>query len=196
MLLLTLTDFWQQNYLWIIIVAVVLVLALIGYLAEKNNVVSLHKKDEKKKEVAPAPMADMPVMETIQPKIYEPVVNIGGKQIPVDEIERINFDDEPKPKDMGEVTTPVFEDINIPQTNPVQEVVPTFEDLNVPDPDDLPPINGVADSQPIDIPAMNETGTINGQQVDPTIPPELYEPINNNGENTNTQSSETEVWKF
>lgn len=114
----TLSMFWSQNYPWIIVLLVVLFLALIGFIAEKKNIVSFKKEQKIKVESIEIPTNITPVIE--------PVINVDGKQVALNKIERIMFEDEVSPKEIGEVK------------EEIKEIVPTFTDLNIPDPEDIP----------------------------------------------------------
>lgn len=113
----TLSMFWSQNYPWIIVLLVVLFLALIGFVAEKKNIVSFKKEQKIKVESIEIPTNITPVIE--------PVINVDGKQVALNKIERIMFEDEVSPKEIGEVK------------EEIKEIVPTFTDLNIPDPEDI-----------------------------------------------------------
>lgn len=113
----TLSMFWSQNYPWIIVLLVVLFLALIGFIAEKKNIVSFKKEQKIKVESIEIPTNITPVIE--------PVINVDGKQVALNKIERIMFEDEVSPKEIGEVK------------EEIKEIVPTFTDLNIPDPEDI-----------------------------------------------------------
>ena len=183
MLLLTLADFWQQNYLWIIIVVAILILALIGYVAEKHDIVAFRKKESKKENIPP--VNTMPVMETIQPKVYEQVVNVGGKTVPVDEIEEIDFD--------GDLVKPVMESIDVPKPKP--DVIPNVEDIDVP----LPTTEeeeGIAIENNKTAEVPNTEADVNTDEVSPEIPKELYQPFGDTSSNQQANPSESEVWKF
>jgi len=183
MLLLTLADFWQQNYLWIIIVAVILILALIGYVAEKHDIVAF-KKEEPKKEPVP-PVTAMPVIDTVQPKVYEQVVNIGGKTVPVDEIEEIDFE--------GDLVKPEIESIDIPKPKP--DVVPSVEDIDV-------PLPTTEQEEGININSNQANDNSNAEvetdlgEVSPDIPKELYQPFGDPNSDQQANPNESEVWKF
>lgn len=44
----TFLDFIEQNYIWILVIIVVILMTAIGYIADKTNFISKNKKDKKK----------------------------------------------------------------------------------------------------------------------------------------------------
>jgi len=170
MLLLTLADFLQQNYLWLIIVAVILVLALIGYIAEKHNIVAFKREP---KVIPSEPKITEPVVKE-EPKIYEQVINVDGKQVPVDEIEKIDFN--------GDLIKPTIEEITIPK--PVPDVVPALDDIYVPSPDDLPTAQTEKKKPSPDIDKAE------------VIAKEIYQPEDDELQETEENPSDSEIWKF
>ena len=62
-------DFINDNLIWLIIIAVVLILAIIGYIAEKNGFGNNNKKTNKDEDA----LAETPIAVE-EPKVEEPVV--------------------------------------------------------------------------------------------------------------------------
>ena len=116
-------SFVEANYIWLIIIGVILVLSLIGYIAEKNGYKKV-EKDAKEKDKENENIKKEEIKEISEPQ-EEP------QEIIVEpEIDFNNFDtdvvlEEPKKKEKKSKKK------DKKKKEEVKEVVPTFDDLNI-----------------------------------------------------------------
>jgi hypothetical protein len=110
-------SFLAENYFWLLIIFIVLVMALIGYIADKQGIVKL--KIEAEVEKKPKDIVVQPIVINNE-KETEPVVNDMVVEPIVtneEEIEKIDFSKE-------------FAMLGI-ETK--EEVIPSFKDITVPE---------------------------------------------------------------
>ena len=69
-----LSDFVGQNYFWILIIGLVLIMALIGFIADKKNLVKLDIKPKQQ------PKEEKNIIENLQEKSLADVVYESNKQ--------------------------------------------------------------------------------------------------------------------
>ena len=185
-------NFIQDNYVWFIVIGVVLVMALIGFIAEKNG----YKKVEKK----PKPVKEKKVKEKPVEEVKEEV-----KEEVAPEIEFNNFDINMETADANKNEETV--------EAPVSEITPTFEDLNIPTTEPAPieedltvPLNGAKEEAPVmeEIPAdlyAPISDVVEEKDEEPISAPNV-EPIDAKLPDLNTikeeepKASDDDIWKF
>ena len=192
-------NFLEANYIWLIVIGVVLVMALIGYIAEKNNYGKIEKKPKESKEKKDKKSKEK--KEEVKEQITTPEIDFN------------NFDVELE-------STPVTEPI--PSEEPekkeeeggVQEVMPTFEDLNIPTKEPEPmnedltvPLEGTKKEE---VPVLEEIpadlyapigDVVEEKTADPISAPDV-KPVDaalpdlDKIKETETTTSDDDVWKF
>lgn len=117
------SSFLAENYFWLLLIAIVLIMALIGYIADKKGLVKLSTKEDKKD--TPPTMNNIAIPEINEIKVNDEVVKeVKNIEVPSEkQIEEIDFSEEIKHLGLD-----IFEKY----PNEVKEIVPTFNDLNVP----------------------------------------------------------------
>lgn len=144
-------NFLEANYIWLIIIGVILIMALIGYIAEKNDYGKVErkpkepkvKKEKKKKEKK----------EEVKEKIETPEIDFNNFDVSMEATPEV---------------APIEEFAIDPE--PVQEITPTFEDLNIPVKEEPKPMEEDL-TAPLEGIKQVETPVIED------IPADLYAPI-------------------
>lgn len=171
-------QFISDNYVWIIIIVIVLLLALIGYLADKQGFgANMKKKD--KKDIKPAPVEDANVEETIADDL-----------VPAEELE-FN-DDSSLEKDLP-IEAP-SDDIKIDEPAVVEEA-PSIEEPTVETPVEEPSsVDNAADElEPIEI---EEFEPEKDEDFFPTEEKSEKDADLTNAIEESQTSDEDEIWKF
>jgi hypothetical protein len=155
-------EFVIENYIWFAIGGVVLLMALIGFIAEKTNFGQKPKK-EKKEEVKEEP-AVAPVVEEIVPT--EPVME--KEEVVVPSMDELMNNEEPMPvteevvesapvieEQPEEIAEPVLEEVTAIVEEPIIEVSekdfePAIEPVVIEDEPDLPAIEEVVEEEATD----------------------------------------------
>lgn len=97
-------QFISDNYVWIIVIVIVLLLALIGYLADKQGFGASMKKNNKDKKDNFVPTPEVPVEEPVEEVI-------GDDEVPAEELAFDENEDLPieEPEDEIEIKEPTEE---------------------------------------------------------------------------------------
>ena len=131
-------DFLSQHYIWFFIAAAVLLLALIGYIAQSK------KKDNKKDklEIAPEsiPNTETTVADIPEQTVKETVVNNNQSDITINDIPVSN---ESQNVNAPEIETVVLEPTSAP--TPVSEETIPIHDLNL----NTPVVNNTTSDTPV-----------------------------------------------
>lgn len=114
-------NFINDNYIWIIIIALVLLMALIGYIAEQQGFGNT--KDKKKKE-KPNKKIEEPIFEEMEETVVEEPIEEVVEENPTQE----EISEEFVPEQTNEEETEELE----PSEEPAQEIEEDQEDLYAP----------------------------------------------------------------
>lgn len=175
-----------NNYLWIIIVAFILLMAVIGFIADKTHFIESNKKKEKKTtdEDSNEPIQE-PVVDLNNTPLYDAIRKAAGA-------DTINDTSINKPqKDMSldskeqtseEIPNELFEPLNSDENNNADDDMDQIKNAN-----QKFNVEKTEENLIDDVPNKLETDT--------EIPSELFEPLNSSNEQNIEEFSDTEEFR-
>lgn len=200
-------EFINDNYIWLIIVAIVLLLAVIGFIADKNGLINEKTKEKKEAEpkvdnepVIEEPKIEEPITTTpVAPTIPDPFEEKGEENIIADMFEEPKNISEEVKDDSNEEIQNVNNDVEVSvnEDNSLEEnpfkvfESPTETDENQVE-ESATMENNIEDTTVEDIPTVPDFDNEN-EFVDSDLDGILNKKDN---EELNPQIEDEEIWKF